>query len=89
LPREVFLGRFGVAGVFFSVWASDFGRFFPATSGTLLSAARYEAVISALEHMQGGQAHRCRGPHATTLGSSRARGTAPSPLLDGSLWMRR
>jgi hypothetical protein len=32
LPREVFFGRFGFAGVFFSVWASDFGRFFPATS---------------------------------------------------------
>jgi hypothetical protein len=31
LPREVFFGRFGFAGVF-SVWASDFGRFFPATS---------------------------------------------------------
>ncbi len=33
LPREVFFGRFGGAGGFFSVWASDFGRFFPATSG--------------------------------------------------------
>jgi hypothetical protein len=32
LPREVFFGRFGFACVFFSVWASDFGRFFPATS---------------------------------------------------------
>ena len=30
LPREVFFGRFGFAGGFFSVWATDFGRFFPA-----------------------------------------------------------
>src|ERR1019366_3297172 len=29
LPREVFFGRFGGAGCFFSVWVSDFGRFFP------------------------------------------------------------
>ena len=34
LPREVFFGRLGLAGAFFSVWASDFGRFFPATSGS-------------------------------------------------------
>jgi hypothetical protein len=33
-PREVFFGRLGLAGAFFSVWASDFGRFFPATSGS-------------------------------------------------------
>ena len=32
LPREVFFGRLGLAGPFFSVSASDFGRFFPATS---------------------------------------------------------
>ena len=32
LPREVFFGRFALAGAFFSVWATDFGRFFPATS---------------------------------------------------------
>ena len=32
LPREVFFGRLGLFGVFFSVWACDFGRFFPATS---------------------------------------------------------
>ena len=32
LPREVFFGRLGLAGAFFSVWPSDFGRFFPATS---------------------------------------------------------
>lgn len=35
LPREVFFGRLGLAGVFFSLWATDFGRFFPAT-GRLL-----------------------------------------------------
>jgi hypothetical protein len=34
LPREVFFGRFALAGAFFSVWANDFGRFFPATSGS-------------------------------------------------------
>jgi hypothetical protein len=32
LPREVFFGRLGFAGVFFSVWASDFERFLPTTS---------------------------------------------------------
>ena len=31
LPREVFFGRLGFAGAFFAVWASDFGRFLPAT----------------------------------------------------------
>jgi hypothetical protein len=35
LPREVFFGRLGLAGVFFSLWATDFGRFFPATGGLL------------------------------------------------------
>jgi hypothetical protein len=34
LPREVFFGRLGLAGAFFSVWASDFERFFPATSAS-------------------------------------------------------
>jgi hypothetical protein len=34
LPREVFFGRLALVGAFFSVWASDFGRFFPATSGS-------------------------------------------------------
>jgi hypothetical protein len=32
LPREVFFGRLGFAGAFVPVCASDFGRFFPATS---------------------------------------------------------
>jgi hypothetical protein len=32
LPREVFFGRLALPGAFFSVWANDFGRFFPATS---------------------------------------------------------
>jgi hypothetical protein len=30
LPREVFFGRLAFAGAFFSLGASDFGRFFPA-----------------------------------------------------------
>ncbi len=34
LPREVFFGRFVFAAAFLSVWASDLGRFFPATSGS-------------------------------------------------------
>ena len=34
LPREVFFGRLAFAGVFVPVCASDFGRFFPATSGS-------------------------------------------------------
>ena len=32
MPREVFFGRLGFAGAFFTVWASDFERFLPATS---------------------------------------------------------
>ena len=34
LPREVFFGRLDLVGVFFSVWPCEFGRFFPATSGS-------------------------------------------------------
>jgi len=34
LPREIFFGCLGLAGVFFPVSASDFGRFFPATAGS-------------------------------------------------------
>jgi hypothetical protein len=34
LPREVFFGRLAFAGAFVPVCASDFGRFFPATSGS-------------------------------------------------------
>ena len=34
LPREVFFGRLGFAGAFVPVCESDFGRFFPATSGS-------------------------------------------------------
>jgi hypothetical protein len=40
LPREVFFGRLGLAGVFSVVWAGDFGRFFPATSGSFRSSPR-------------------------------------------------
>ena len=36
LPREVFFGRLGFAGVFFTGWADDFGRFLPATSDSFL-----------------------------------------------------
>jgi hypothetical protein len=47
LPREVFFGRFGFAGAFFTVWASDFGRFLPATSDSfpidVLPGAPYRA----------------------------------------------
>jgi hypothetical protein len=34
LPREVFFGLLGLAGAFFTVWASVFERFFPATSAS-------------------------------------------------------
>jgi hypothetical protein len=34
LPREVFFGRLSFAGAFVPVCTSDFGRFFPATSGS-------------------------------------------------------
>src|SRR6266516_7764961 len=47
LPREVFFGRLGLAGAFFAVWASDFGRFLPATSDSfpidVLPSAPYRA----------------------------------------------
>jgi hypothetical protein len=38
LPREVFFGRLGLAGAF-SVWTIDFGRFFPAKSGSFRDRA--------------------------------------------------
>jgi hypothetical protein len=34
LPREVFFGRLGFPGAFVPVCVGDFGRFFPATSGS-------------------------------------------------------
>jgi 'Cold-shock' DNA-binding domain len=37
LPREVFFGRFGFAGVLLSVCRSGFSRFFPATSSSFPS----------------------------------------------------
>jgi len=47
LPREVFFGRLGFAGAFFTVWAGDFVRFLPATSGSfpigVLLGAPYRA----------------------------------------------
>jgi hypothetical protein len=54
LPREVFFDRFGFAGVFFTVWLSAFGRFFPATArshlvdGSQLSNCTPPAVRLAL-----------------------------------------
>jgi hypothetical protein len=43
LPREVFFGRLDFAGVFVPVCASDFGRFFPATSGSFrLMCSRWD-----------------------------------------------
>jgi hypothetical protein len=45
LPREVFFGRLGFAGAFFTVWASGLERFLPATSDSfpidLLAGAPY------------------------------------------------
>jgi hypothetical protein len=47
LPREVFFGRLGFAGAFFTVWAADFERFLPATSDSfpidVLPGAPYRA----------------------------------------------
>jgi hypothetical protein len=47
LPREVFFGRLGFAGAFFTVWASNFERFLLATSDSfpvdLLPSARTRA----------------------------------------------
>jgi hypothetical protein len=47
LPREVFFGRLGFADAFFTVWASNFGRFLPATSDSfpiqVLPGAPYRA----------------------------------------------
>ena len=43
LPREVFFGRLVFAGAFVPVCASDFGRFFPATSGSFrLMCSRWD-----------------------------------------------
>src|SRR5438105_537982 len=42
-PRAVFFGRLGLVGVFF-VWACDFGRFFPATSGSFSGLAPWRTL---------------------------------------------
>jgi hypothetical protein len=50
LPREVFFGRLGFAGAFFTVWASDFERFLPATSDSfpiaVLPGAPYRGSLA-------------------------------------------
>src|SRR5712691_11522660 len=47
LPREVFFGRLVFAGAFVPVCASDFGRFFPATSGSFRLMCSAETLATA------------------------------------------
>jgi hypothetical protein len=53
LPREVFFGRLVFAGAFLPVCATDFGRFFPATSGSfqLISPGTLPTVATHLEDL--------------------------------------
>jgi hypothetical protein len=67
LPREVFFGRLGFAGVFFTAWAGDFGRFLPATSDSfpvdMLVGAPYRggaACAAVLEPLEESQPGPCR-----------------------------
>jgi hypothetical protein len=78
LPREVFFGRLGFAGAFFTVWSSDFGRFLLATSDSfpmdVLPGAPYRASPAL-----------CRGslPPGHGLGHGRPR------RLAGDGWAQR
>jgi hypothetical protein len=47
LPREVFFGRLVFAGAFVPVCACDFGRFFPATSGSFRLMCSAETLATA------------------------------------------
>jgi hypothetical protein len=63
LPREVFFGRLGFVDAFFTVWASDFGRFLPATSDSFPRDVSRATLPS--------RPRPCRGPasagHGLTL----------------------
>src|SRR5438094_4301869 len=51
LPREIFFGRLVFAGDFLPVCASDFGRFFPATSGSFRLISP-ETLATAATHLE-------------------------------------
>jgi hypothetical protein len=71
LPRDVFFGRLGFAGAFFTVWASDFGRFLPATSDSfpigVLSSAPYRARPRAVPLVRFRWPRSARAAHAELL----------------------
>src|SRR5438034_381617 len=62
LPREVFFGRLGFAGAFFTVCASDFVRFLPATSDSfpidVLPGAPYRGSPPSLARLPPGHGLR-------------------------------
>jgi hypothetical protein len=80
LPREVFFGRLLFAGAFVPVCASDFGRFFPATSGSFRLICSPETLAIRLPNSKtscsravGGSPSSTSGPLVSTLFSRAAR----------------
>src|SRR5262245_46758514 len=61
---EVFFGRLVLAGAFFSVWASDFGRFFPATSAPSPDRVNRNRVTVPPDPL--GQSRALRAPERST-----------------------
>jgi hypothetical protein len=76
LPREVFFGRLGFGGAFFTVWASDFGRFLPATSDSFpLDVSRARSGVHEARHGP------LRGPtEVASLQGKEAAGVGAAPF---------
>jgi hypothetical protein len=92
LPRDVFFGRLGFAGAFFTVWASDFGRFLPATSDSfpirVLSSPPYRASFALCRRSASPWPRSTPGPSTPTcwrpLGATRTvRALIGSALTEG------
>jgi len=83
LPREAFFGRLGFAGAFFSVWASDFGRFLPATSDSFpLDVSRATLPSRPRPLAAGGCCRGCR-PAGPRSPSWPRRGSQEDAVLQG------
>ena len=79
LPRDVFFGRLGFAGAFFTFWVSDFGRFLPATSDSfsigVLPSAPYRASPASCRRFASAWPQSARAVHVElleTVGATRA-----------------
>ena len=70
-PRDVFFGRLGFAGAFFTFWVSDFVRFLPATSDSfpigVLPCATYRASPARCSRFASARPLPARATHAESL----------------------